>query len=105
MKIEKKSNVVASCEDSKKEDKKKDTVESMEDINDFDTDTDGTEEEIEARKNLELAKEFYPLAVTHVKYAIDALGKAAKNGDKFAKQEIADLSVILMDLQNLQRMS
>jgi hypothetical protein len=102
MKIAKKSNVSASCESTEKE---KDTVETVEDINDFEAEVEDTEEDIEAKTNMALAKEFYPLAVSHVKDAIDALGNAAKNGDKYAKQEIADLSVILLDLQNLQRMS
>ena len=102
MKIAKKSNVSASCDSTEKEKK---PVETVEDINDFEADTeDVNEEDIEAKTNMALAKEFYPLAVSHVKDAIDALGNAAKNGDKYAKQEIADLSVILLDLQNLQRM-
>lgn len=76
-------------------------VEGVEDINDVGTEP---EDDIEAKKNLGLAKQFYSLAATHIKNAIDALGDAASNGDKYAKQEIADLSVILMDIKNLERM-
>lgn len=113
MKIERKSKACAGCEDTEKkiegaevdtkevEDKKTESVESAEDINDV---ADTPEDDIEAKKNLGLAKQFYQLASEHVKNAIDALGDAASNGDKYAKQEIADLSVILFDLKNLQRM-
>lgn len=82
--------------------KSSESVKSVEDINDIATEPS---EDIEAKKNLELAKKFYQLASTHVRNAIDALGDAASNGDKYAKQEIADLSVILLDLNNLQRMA
>ena len=114
MRIEKKSCVNSGCDTEDKdvtsvemceagtecaEDAKE--VEGVEDINDVGTDP---EDDIEAKKNLGLAKQFYSLAATHIKNAIDALGDAAGNGDKYAKQEIADLSVILMDIKNLERM-
>ena len=116
MRIEKKSACVKSgCESTKpekevkaedevevKEDIKEE-VESVEDINDFGE--DASEEDIEAKKNLGISKQFYSLAAEHVKNAIDALGDAASSGDRYAKQEIADLSVILLDLDNLQRMA
>lgn len=114
MRIEKKSCVKSECATDDKDVKSVETceagtecaedtkeVEGVEDINDVGTDP---EDDIEAKKNLGLAKQFYSLAATHVKNAIDALGDAASNGDKYAKQEIADLSVILMDIKNLERM-
>lgn len=106
MKISKKSCVGDECVMNIKDDVKEcvnssDNVETTEDINDV---QDESTEDIEAKKNLGLAKEFYTLAAEHVNHAIDALGDAASNGDKYAKQEIADLSVILLDLKNLQRM-
>ena len=97
-KVDDKKNVTA---EEIQECDKTESVESTEDINKV---TDEPEEEIEAKKNLGLAKQFYQLASEHVKNAIDALGDAASNGDRYAKQEIADLSVILFDLNNLQRM-
>ena len=87
--------------DSTKSVESSESVESVEDINDVEEEST---EDVEAKKNLGLAKQFYSLAYNHVKNAIDALGDAANSGDKYAKQEIADLSVILLDLQNLQRM-
>ena len=124
MKIEKKKvNVNSGCESETKVDDEKVTsadtcesgncesgtecaedakeVEGVEDINDVGTEP---EDDVEAKKNLGLAKQFYSLAANHVQNAIDALGDAASNGDKYAKQEIADLSVILMDIKNLERM-
>ena len=98
MKISKKSVVNAGCGT----DEKKETVNTVEDINDVNIQPD---DDIEAKKNLGLATKFYSLASEHIKHAIDALGEAANNGDKFAKQEIADLGVVLLDLNNLQRMS
>lgn len=108
MKIEKKPKVTAS-EETKVEagcgsEEKDVKVESVEDINDVDATEDRSEEDIEAKKDLGISKEFYKLAEVHVKDAIDALGDAAEKGDKYAKREIADLSVILFDIQNLQRM-
>ena len=96
MKISKKS-ITAGCVTEES------TVNSVEDINDVSTDP---ADDIEAKKNLGLAKQFYSLAAEHVKNAIDALGDAvsANSGDKYAKQEIADLSVILLDIKNLERM-
>lgn len=110
MKIEKKSCVNAGCstktttDSAKDKDTEKKQVESVEDINDFDAEAGEDSEDIEAKKNLALAKQFYTLAENHVQNAIEALGNAASSGDKYAKQEIADLSVILIDLKNLQRM-
>lgn len=113
MKIEKKQvNVKSGCDTDACVDEKdvksgtecadsKDCVDGVEDINDV---GDTPEENVEAKKNLGLAKQFYALASNHVQNAIDALGDAASSGDKYAKQEIADLSVILMDLKNLGRM-
>ena len=98
MKISKKTSVSAGCN---AEEKKK-PVNTVEDINDV---QDQPEEDIEAKKNLEIATKFYSLASDHIKHAIDALGEAANSGDKYAKQEIADLSVVLLDLKNLQRMA
>lgn len=98
MKISKKSVVNAGCNTEKK----KDNVITVEDINDV---QEQPEEDIEAKKNLEIATRLYSLAYEHVKNAIDALGEAANSGDKYAKKEIADLSVVLLDLSNLQRMA
>lgn len=114
MKIAKKSCVKSGCDTDDKDVKSvetceagtecaKDTkeVEGVEDINDVGTEP---EDDIEAKKNLGLAKQFYSLAANHIQNAIEALGDAATTGDKYAKQEIADLSVILMDIKNLERM-
>ena len=65
------------------------------------------QEDIEARTKLggETAGRFYKLASQYVHDAIDALGDSARSGDKFAKETIANLAVIQMDLDNFQRMS
>ena len=66
-----------------------------------------SQEDIEARIKLggEATSGLYKLASKHVHDAIDALGDPAKSGDKFAREAIANLGVILMDLDNFTRMS
>lgn len=39
-------------------------------------------------------------AIKYVKCAIDSLGKSAKSGDKASREAIANLSVVLFDIQN-----
>ena len=41
----------------------------------------------------------YADAIASIRSAIEALGSAAKSGDELAKEGIANLSVILFDLQ------
>lgn len=66
-----------------------------------------SQEDIEARTKLggEAASGLYKLASRYVHDAIDTLGPSAQSGDKFARETIANLGVILMDLDNFQRMS
>lgn len=66
-----------------------------------------SQEDIEARTKLggETASRLYKVASQYVHDAIDALGDSARAGDKFAKETIANLAVIQMDLDNFQRMS
>jgi len=39
-------------------------------------------------------------AIQYVRCAIDALGASAKQGDKTSKEAIANLSVVLFDIQD-----
>lgn len=41
----------------------------------------------------------YADAIASIRSAIEALGSVAKSGDELAKESIANLSVILFDLQ------
>jgi hypothetical protein len=51
---------------------------------------------VTASKNIPSANDD---AKRYIKCAIDALGKSAVSGDKFAKSAIADLSVILLGMK------
>lgn len=45
------------------------------------------------------AKTNYDEAIDYIKCAISALGKSAKASDSVARESIANLSVVLMDLK------
>ena len=50
-------------------------------------------------KNRINAKKSYAEASEYIQCAISALGKSAQNSDAIARESIANLSVVLMDLK------
>lgn len=59
-----------------------------------------TVEQVNDKRNAGItAKSNYSEASEYIKCAISALGEPAKNSDQIARESIANLSVVLMDLQ------